>query len=70
MAAKHELEIEISPSGEVHVHVKGVKGKKCLNYVEIFNTLGKVKEQKVTSEYYEPEPKVGIFDQIKTHTDR
>ncbi len=66
MAAKHELEIEIGPSGKVEVHVKGAKGKKCLDYVQLFNKVGKVADKHVTSEYYEPEPGVGIVDATRT----
>jgi len=66
LAAKHELEIEIEPDGQVQVHVKGAKGKQCLEYVELFNTIGAITEQRLTREYYEPEPKVGITDRIRT----
>ena len=66
MAARHELEIEISASGEVQVRVKGAKGKQCLNYVELFTQMGQVGDQKLTGEFYEPEPKVEITDQTRT----
>lgn len=66
MAAKHELEIEISPTGEVQVHVKGAKGKQCLSYVQVFSRIGEVTDQKLTGEFYEPEPQIGIVDQTKT----
>lgn len=57
--AQHEVEIIISETGEVRVHVKGAKGKACLEYAKwITEIVGKVKEQKLTSEYYEPETKV------------
>ncbi len=51
----HELDIEIDPQGRVKVHVKGAKGKKCLEYVELFQQIlqGKVVEQQLTGEYYE-----------------
>jgi hypothetical protein len=53
---KHDIEIEIRADGQVQVHVKGVKGKSCMSYVEFFKQLvGEVKEQKLTHEYYEPE---------------
>jgi hypothetical protein len=68
--ARHELEIEISTSGEINVHVKGAKGKQCLKYVELLGKLGKVKEQKLTGEYYEPGPTVQITDQTHTRVDR
>lgn len=56
MARQEELEIEIDPVGQVQVHVKGSKGKRCLDYVEIFRELlGPVTEQTLTDEYYEAE---------------
>ncbi len=70
MATKHELEIEIGINGDIQVHVKGAKGKQCLKYVELFNTIGNPKDQEVTSEYYEPEPGVGILDQNRTRFNR
>lgn len=61
MAKKQELEIVIDPKGEVSILTKGVKGKKCLNYLKQFEKeIGRVKVKRLTSEYYEPEPKVGI----------
>ena len=68
MANKHELEIEISAKGLVEVRVKGAKGKQCLDYVQIFNTIGKVSDQQLTSEYYEPDPSVTITDHTQTKT--
>lgn len=56
MAEKQELEIEIDKEGETKVHVKGIKGKGCMQFVEVFKKiLGEVKELKKTSEYYEPD---------------
>jgi hypothetical protein len=68
MAAKHELEIEISPSGKVEVTVKGAKGKRCLDYVQVFASVGKVVDQKATSEMFEPELDVEITNQARTRT--
>jgi hypothetical protein len=59
--AQHEVEISISKSGDVRVHVKNVKGKACLEYGKwLTQIVGKVKDQQLTSEYYEPEMKAGI----------
>jgi len=56
MAQQEELEIEIDPIGQVQVHVKGAKGKRCLDYVEVFRALlGPVTEETLTAEYYETE---------------
>jgi len=70
LAKKHELEIEISATGEVQVRVKGAKGKQCLNYVQLFSTVGKVTDRQLTGEYYEPEPDVRITDQTRTRFSR
>jgi hypothetical protein len=59
--AQHEVEITISKTGEVKVHVRGAKGKACLDYVKwLQQIVGKVKSQTLTSEYYEPDVKSRI----------
>ena len=59
--AQHEVDIEITKQGEVKVHIKGVKGKACLEYAQWLTELvGKVKDQQLTSEYYEPEVKTRV----------
>jgi len=59
MAKKTEIEVEIGADGEVRFHVKGVKGKGCLQYEELLRqVLGPVKERQLTSEYYEQEVRV------------
>lgn len=56
--AQHEVEITISRTGEVKVHVKGAKGKACLEYAKwLTEVVGRVKSQQNTNEYYEPEVK-------------
>jgi hypothetical protein len=58
---QHDIEITISKTGEVKVHIKGAKGKSCLAYSKWLSGLvGKVKGQQLTSEYYEPETKARI----------
>lgn len=68
MAQRHELEIEIGADGSVKVHVKGAKGRKCLDYVKLFAAMGEVTEQELTSEYYEPETPTTVTDATKTQT--
>ena len=63
---QHDIEITISQTGEVKAHVKGAKGKQCLEYAELLTEIvGKIKQQELTSEYYEPEAKAGIDTQLK-----
>lgn len=58
---QHEVEIEINQQGKVKVHVKGAKGKACMEYAEwLAQVVGKIDEQTQTSEYYEPEVKTRI----------
>jgi hypothetical protein len=59
--AQHDVDITISKTGEVRVHIKGAKGKACLVYSEWLSQLvGKVKDQQLTSEHYEPDIKARI----------
>jgi hypothetical protein len=54
-----EFEITIGKTGEVELHVKGIKGRGCLEAVKIFESIvGELKSQQQTSEFYEPEEQV------------
>jgi len=56
---QREFEITISPDGSVELHVKGYKGKRCLEVVKMFEQMvGGVQSQRLTSEYYDPEEEV------------
>jgi len=59
--AKHEIEVTISPTGEVEFHLQGLKGKGCLKILEEFErALGKAKgAPKGTAEMYETEKVTG-----------
>lgn len=53
---QREFEITIGKTGEVELHVKGFKGKGCLEAVKLFEQIvGEMKAQQQTSEFYEPE---------------
>jgi hypothetical protein len=59
--AQHEVEIKISKTGEVRVHIKGVKGKACLAYAKwLQEIVGQEAKRQLTSEHYEPEVKAKI----------
>lgn len=70
MTVRHEMEIEITPSGKIEVTVKGAKGKKCMDYVQIFQSIGKITEEQHTSEFYEPEQTVNLTDSIRNRFSR
>ena len=58
---QRDVEISISKTGEVMVHMKGYKGKACMKLgAFLAEVVGKVKSQQWTSEYYEPEEKTAI----------
>ena len=51
---KQDIEITISPTGEVTFTVKGVKGKSCIDETKFLEeAIGEVVDQERTSEYYE-----------------
>lgn len=55
MAQKKQLQITISPSGEVEVKVIGVPGAKCVDETKFLEeALGnEVKSRELTGEYYQ-----------------
>lgn len=56
MAERVEIEVEITASGEVHLTVKGAKGKSCVDLARpLEEALGEVAERKLTAEYYKSE---------------
>ncbi len=62
----HELEIEIGKDGKVRVHVKGAKGKACLEYAKLIEGIvGKTVSSETTQEYYEPDSTVSEDIRLK-----
>ena len=60
MAARKELEITISPTGEVSVQVKCIPGQACVEETKFLeDALGTVKDRQLTSDYYKPSVGVG-----------
>lgn len=52
-----KLKIKLLPSGEIQMETQGIKGKKCLDYIEVLKKLADVKitDTQLTQEYYENE---------------
>jgi hypothetical protein len=62
---QREFDINIGADGMVELHVKGIKGKGCLEVVRMFEQIvGELKDERITSEFYEPE------DHVRIHTDQ
>ena len=56
---EREFDITIAKSGEVELHVKGIKGLACLDVVKVFEEIvGEMKSQRQTDEFYQPEEQV------------
>jgi hypothetical protein len=54
MPTKHEIEIVITPEGNVRLDVRGMKGPSCLAAVEaLAGRVGELSEKSLKSEYYE-----------------
>ena len=54
---KKQLKIKLLKDGSIEMETFGIKGKKCLEYVELLKELtdAKITEQNFTQEYYESE---------------
>jgi len=56
---QREFDITIAPDGGVEVHVKGYKGRSCLEVMKLFEqVVGEMRSQRQTSEMYEPDEQV------------
>jgi hypothetical protein len=56
---QREFDLTIAPDGSVEVHVKGYKGRRCLDAVKMFEqAVGHKHSERLTREYYDPEEQV------------
>jgi Protein of unknown function (DUF2997) len=61
-----EIEIEISPNGQVVVRTIGIKGAKCIDAAEfIANIVGREESRILTSEFHEAEQQVERHQEIR-----
>ena len=58
--SEKQMKIKLLPNGEIQMSTHGIKGKKCLEYIEIFKKLVDVKitDTQLSQEYYETETEV------------
>ncbi len=59
-----EIEIEIGKNGKVKIHIKGIKGPKCMDYAKLFEDIisGEIEEAEHTWEYHETTNESEIID--------
>ena len=55
-----KLKIKLLPNGEIQMETHGVKGKKCLDYIEVLKKLVDVKiaDTQLTQEYYQTDAEI------------
>jgi len=62
---QREFDITIGKDGSVEVHIKGYKGRACLEVAKIFEEIiGETQSQQHTSEFYEPD------EDVRRHLDQ
>ncbi len=69
--SEKKLKIKLLPNGEIQMETHGVKGKKCLDYIEILKKLVDVKitDTQLSQEYYETETEVTTTDNAEIRLD-
>lgn len=57
MGHKKQLEVRLLPNGEIKIETHNIKGKQCLQYMELFSELlhAQIVDSSFTEEYYEQE---------------
>lgn len=55
-----KLKIKLLPNGVIQMETVGIKGKKCLDYIEVLKKLvdAKITETQLSQEYYETESEI------------
>lgn len=66
-----KLKIKLLPNGEIQMETQGVKGKKCLDYINVLKKLVDVKvtDTQLSQEYYETESEVTNADNAEIRLD-
>jgi hypothetical protein len=54
VAEKIEIEVTLTPDGQVKLETRGLKGQSCMEEIEVLERqLGKVVRRQKTSEFYQ-----------------
>ena len=66
-----KLKIKLLPNGEIQMETVGIKGKKCLDYIEVLKKLvdARITETQLSQEYYETESEVTNSDNAEIRLD-
>ena len=62
-----KLKIKLMPNGKIQMETQGVKGKKCLDYIDVLKKLVDVKitDTQLSQEYYETENEITENTEIR-----
>lgn len=66
-----KMQIKLLPNGEIQMETIGVKGKKCLDYIEILKKLVNcnIVDTQLSHEYYETESEISTSDNAEIRLD-
>lgn len=66
-----KMQIKLLPNGEIQMETIGVKGKKCLDYIELLKKLVNcnIVDTQLSQEYYETESEVSASDNAEIRLD-
>lgn len=66
-----KMQIKLLPNGEIQMETIGIKGKKCLDYIEILKKLVNcnIVDTQLSQEYYETESEVSTSDNAEIRLD-
>ncbi len=58
--SEKKLKIKLLPNGEIQMETHGIKGKKCLDYIDLLKKLVDVKitDTQLSQEYYESDTEI------------
>lgn len=66
-----KMKIKLLPNGEIQMETVGVKGKKCLDYIEVLKKLvdAKIVDTQLSQEYYEVDNEVSYNNEAEIRLD-
>lgn len=66
-----KMKIKLLPNGEIQMETVGVKGKKCLDYIEVLKKLvdAKIVDTQLSQEYYEIDNEVSYNNEAEIRLD-
>ena len=66
-----KLKIKLLPNGEIRMETLGIKGKKCLDYIDVLKKLVNVRitDTQLSQEYYETETEISENENTQIRID-